>query len=70
MSVKLSTEQRAELMYIYPRVERGVSDSIDTTMRMIRLHNEIYGTGYKERTSCTSCLSKVLKGIKKLYECI
>ena len=70
MSVKLSTEQRAELMDIYPKVYRGVADSVNTTMRMVRLHNEVYGTRYKERTSCKSCLSGILRKIKQLYECI
>lgn len=68
MSVNLTDEQRAELLDIYPRVRTGVSDSVDTTARMIRLHNQIYGTGYKERSRCNSCLAMILRNIGNLYE--
>lgn len=64
----LSTEQKAELFDIYPKIKTGVADSTNTTARMIRLHNIIYGTGYKPNTNCRSCLSTVFKNIKKLYE--
>ncbi len=64
----LTLEQKTELIDIYHRVKTGASDSIETTGRMVILHNEIYGTRYKPGTRCNSCLSGILRNIKKLYE--
>ena len=66
--VKLNIEQRAALIEIYPKVKTGASDSVQTTASMVRLYNEVYGTRYKEGTSCTSCLSGILKTLINLYE--
>ena len=65
-----TAEQKAEILDIYPRVKTGASDSIETTKRMVRLHNQMFNTGYKETTTCSSCLSTILKQLKISYETI
>ena len=63
----ISTAQRAELMEVYPLVKSGHSDSVETTRRKVRLHNDVFGTRYRESTGCRACLSSILKNIKTLY---
>jgi hypothetical protein len=67
MNVKLTIEQRALLLEIYPKIKTGQSDNLSTTNAMVRLHNDIFGTRYKPNTSCVSCVNIIWRTLCELH---
>lgn len=68
MNVKLTIEQRALLLEIYPKIKTGQSDSVEITNAMVRLHNDIFGTRYRTTTSCGRCLDVMWRSLCKLHD--
>ena len=52
---------------IYPDIKNGRAKNHKVKFKMIELYNTIYNTNYDKGTSCSSCLSSVLNGIKDIY---
>tara|TARA_R110001583_G_C5527093_1_gene398197 strand:+ start:17 stop:418 length:402 start_codon:yes stop_codon:yes gene_type:complete len=57
-----------EIIKLWPDIKTGKAKNQETKARMIELYNTIYQTKYSKGTSCGSCLSSALDGIKKLYK--
>ena len=59
---------KKELKEIYPKIQNGKADSIETKTKVIELYNTLYNTNYRTTTNCSSCLHTVFKGLTQLYE--
>ena len=56
-----------EVFEVYPEIASGRAKDHQAKFKMITLYNTIYGANYNTGTSCGSCLSTCLKGIKDIY---
>ena len=56
-----------EVIKVYPDIKTGRAKNHEVKYKMIELYNTIYNTNYDRGTSCSSCLSSVLNGIKDIY---
>ena len=56
-----------EVLLIFPDVKTGRAKDQETKKKLIDLYNTIYGANYSTGTSCSSCLSSVLSGIRTIY---
>lgn len=66
--VNLTDIQKQQIIEIYPKIKTGRADSVETTKKMVILYNDIFKTGYKPNTSCSSCLNEIWNGILTLYK--
>tara|TARA_R100000995_G_scaffold84416_1_gene63020 strand:+ start:1490 stop:1918 length:429 start_codon:yes stop_codon:yes gene_type:complete len=64
---QLPLEIVEEVLAIYPDVKTGRAKNQEVKRRMIELWNTISGSNYKTGTSCSSCLSACLDGIRSTY---
>tara|TARA_R110001632_G_scaffold48922_2_gene123071 strand:- start:1893 stop:2306 length:414 start_codon:yes stop_codon:yes gene_type:complete len=56
-----------EVLKIYPDIKAGTCKNYEVKYRLIEIYNTIFGTHYQKDTNCSSCLSAVFDGIKKIY---
>ena len=56
-----------EVFAVYPDVYTGKAKNHKAKAKMIELYNVIHGTNYSIGTSCSSCLSTCLNGIRDIY---
>ncbi len=66
--VNLTDIQKQKIIEIYPKIKTGRADSVETTKKMVILYNDIFKTGYKPGTSCSSCLNEIWNSILTLYK--
>ncbi|QDP49642.1 MAG: hypothetical protein Unbinned4026contig1003_5 [Prokaryotic dsDNA virus sp.] len=67
MPKDIPAELIEEAIKIYPDIKTGRAKNHEVKYKMIELYNTIYNTNYDKGTSCRSCLSTCLKGIKNIY---
>ena len=67
MPKDIPAELIEEVIKIYPDIKTGRAKNHEVKYKMIELYNTIYNTNYDKGTSCRSCLSTCLKGIKNIY---
>ena len=57
-----------ELQDLMPNIIRGKAKDQMVKRKMIELYNTIFNQNYSTGTNCSSCLSTMYKGIKKIHE--
>ena len=57
-----------EVLDIWKDLQTGRAKDVAAKICMIELYNVIYMTNYGARTSCGTCLSTCLDGIKILWD--
>ena len=57
-----------EIKDVWKDMKTGKAKDIETKKRAVTLYNTIHGTGYRETTSCSSCLNTVYEFIKSKNE--
>ena len=64
---QLPKEIVKEVLAVYPDVRTGRAKDHKAKRKMVELWNTISGSNYKTGTSCSSCLSSCLDGIRNVY---
>ena len=64
---QLPLEIVEEVLAVYPDIRTGRAKDHKTKTKMIELWNTISGSNYDRGTSCSSCLSNCLDGIRNVY---
>ena len=57
-----------ELQDLMPNIIRGKAKDQMVKRKLIELYNTIFNQNYSTGTNCSSCLSTMYKGIKKIHE--
>ena len=64
---QLPKEIVEEVLAVYPDIRTGRAKDHKAKTKMIELWNTISGSNYDTGTSCSSCLSNCLDGIRNVY---
>ena len=64
---QLPKEIVEEVLAVYPDIRTGRAKNHEAKKKMIELWNTISGSNYDRGTSCSSCLSSCLDGIRNVY---